>query len=47
MAVTVPDKKISNLQDPVVINFQDQNINEEGSEKISTCQFWVPVRNGI
>ena len=47
MAVTVPDKKISNLQDPVVINFQDQNTNEEGSKKISTCQFWVPGRNGI
>ena len=47
MAVSVPERNVSNLQDPVVISFQDQNINKTKNNKISTCQFWVPERNGI
>ena len=47
MAVSVPERNISNLQVPVVISFQDQNTNKTNNSKISTCQFWVPERNGI
>ena len=47
MAVSVPERKISNLQDPVVISFQDQNANKTKNKKVSTCQFWVPEKNGI
>ena len=47
MAVSVPEINVSNLQDPVVISFQDQNTNKTKNNKISTCQFWVPERNGI
>ena len=47
MAVSVPERKISNLQDPIVITFQDQNTNKTKNMKISTCQFWVPESNGI
>ena len=47
MAVSVPERKISNLRDPVVISFQDQNTNKTKNNKVSTCQFWVPERNGI
>ena len=47
MAVSVPERKISKLRDPVVISFQDQNTNKTKNNKVSTCQFWVPERNGI
>ena len=47
MAVSVAERKISNLQDPVVISFQDQNADKTKNNKISTCQFWVPEKNGI
>ena len=47
IAVSVPERKISNLQDPVVISFQYQNTNKTKNNKVSTCQFWVPERNGI
>ena len=47
MAVSVSERNISNLQDPVVISFQDYNANKTKINKISTCQFWVPERNGI
>ena len=47
MAVSVPERNVSNLQDPVVISFQDQNTNKTKNNKISTCQFWMPERNGI
>ena len=46
MAASVPEKKISNLHDPVVITFQDNNINDTRKNKFSTCQFWVPEENG-
>ena len=46
MAVSVPEKKISKLRDPVVITFQDKNVNESMQNKFSTCQFWVPEENG-
>ena len=47
MAASVPERKISNLQDPVVITFQDQGANKTKTNKINTCQFWVPEKNGI
>ena len=47
MSVSVPERKIYNLSDPVVITFQDQNANKTIKDKISTCQFWVPKKNGI
>ena len=46
MAASVPEKKISDLHDPVVITFQDNNINEARKNKFSICQFWVPEKNG-
>ena len=42
MAASVPEKKISNLRDPVVITFQDKNVNESRKNMFSTCQFWIP-----
>ena len=47
MAANVPERKISNLQDPVVITFQDQSAYKTKRNKISSCQFWVPEKNGI
>ena len=47
MAVSVPERNISQLQDPVVISFQDQNKDKTKNIKISTCQFWMPEKNGI
>ena len=47
MSASVPERKIYNLSDPVVITFQDQNANKTIKNKISTCQFWVPERKGI
>ena len=47
MAVSVAERNISNLQDPVVIGFQDKTTNKTKNNKISTCQFWEPERNGI
>ena len=46
MAVSVPERNISNLQDPVVISFQDQNTNNAKNNKVSTCQFWELEKNG-
>ena len=47
MSASVPERKIYNLSDPVVVTFQDQNANETIRNKISTCQFWIPEKNGI
>ena len=47
MAVTIPERKISNLQEPVIISFQDQNANKAKSDKTSTCKFWMTNKNGI
>ena len=47
MSASVPERKISNLSDPVVITFQDQNANKNIKNKISTCQFWVPEKKGF
>ena len=47
MSASVPERKIYNLSDPVVVTFQDQNANKTISNKISTCQFWIPEKNGI
>ena len=47
MAVSVLERNISQLQDPVVISFQDQNKDKTKNIKISTCQFWMPEKNGI
>ena len=47
MSTSVPERKIYNLSDPVVITFQDQNANKTIKNKISTCQFWTPDKKGI
>ena len=47
MSASVPERKIYNLSDPVVITFEDQNANKTIKNKISTCQFWVPEKKGI
>ena len=47
MSTSVPERKIYNLLDPVVITFQDQNANKTIKNKISTCQFWIPDKKGI
>ena len=47
MSASVPESKIYNLSDPVVITFQDQNANKIIKNKISTCQFWIPEKKGI
>ena len=47
MAVSIPERKISNLQEPVIISFQDQNANKAKNDKTSTCQFWMTNKNGI
>ena len=47
MSTSVPERKIYNLSDPVVITFQDQNANKTIKNKISTCQFWIPEKKGI
>ena len=47
MSASVPERKIYNLLDPVVMTFQDQNANKTIKNKISTCQFWVPEKKGI
>ena len=47
MSASVPERKIYNLSDPVVITFQDQNANKTIKNKISTCQFWIPEKKGI
>ena len=47
MSTSVPEKKINNLSDPVVITFQDQNANKTKTNKISTCQFWESEKKGI
>ena len=46
MAASVPEKKISNLHDPVVITFQVENVKETSKNKFSVCQFWVTGQNG-
>ena len=47
MSASVPERKIYNLSDPVVITFQDQNANKTIKNKISTCQFWIRDKKGI
>ena len=47
MSASVPERKIYNLSDPVVITFQDQNANKTIKNKISTCQFWIREKKGI
>ena len=47
MSASVPERKIYNLSDPVVVTFQDRNANKTIKNKISTCQFWVPDKKGI
>ena len=47
MSTSVPERKIYNLSDPVVITFQDQNANKTIKNKISTCQFWIREKKGI
>ena len=47
MAASVPEKKLSNLHDPVVITFQEIDSNESRDNKFSTCQFWVPEKKGM
>ena len=47
MSASVPERKIYNLSDPVVITFQDQNANKTIKNKISTWQFWIPKKKGI
>ena len=47
MAASVPEKKLSNLHDPVVIPFQEINSNESRDNKFRTCQFWVPEKKGM
>ena len=47
MSASVPERKIYNLSDPVVVTFEDQNANKTIKNKISTCQFWVPEKKGI
>ena len=46
ISASVPERKIYNLLDPVVITFQDRNANKTTKRKISTCQFWVPEKSG-
>ena len=46
MAASVPERKISNLYDPVVITFQVKNADEPNKSKSSTCQYWVPEEHG-
>ena len=46
MAASVPEKKKSNLHDPVVITFQVENVKETSKNKFSVCQFWVKGQNG-
>ena len=46
ISASVPERKIYNLFDPVVITFQDRNANKTTKRKISTCQFWVPEKSG-
>ena len=47
MSASVPERKIYNLSDPVVITFQNQNANKTIKNKISTCQFWIREKKGI
>ena len=46
LSASVPDRKIYNLLDPVVITFQDRNANNTIKSRISTRQFWVPEESG-
>ena len=46
ISASVPEKKISNLVDPVVVTFQNKNPLEPRKNLVSTCQFWVPEKKG-
>ena len=47
LAASVPERKISNLKDPVIITFKDLNANKTRKTRTSTCHFWLPEKNGI
>ena len=47
MAATVPKQKLKNLTDPVVIILKDHSFDELKVENKSTCQFWLPRREGL
>ena len=47
MAATVPKQKLRNLTDPVVIILKDQSFNGLKVGNKSTCQFWLPRREGL
>lgn len=47
MAATAPKQKLTNLADPVVIILKDQSVNELKVENKSTCQFWLPRKEGL
>ena len=46
LAASVPEKKISNLHNPVIIIFHDKKTNKVKKDKISTSQFLVSEING-
>ena len=46
LSASVPDRKIYDLLDPVVITFQDRNANNTIKSRISTRQFWVSEESG-
>ena len=47
LAASVPERKISNLEDPVIITFKDMNANKTKKTRTSNCHFWLPGENGI
>ena len=46
ISASIPERKISNLVDPVVITFQNKNQFKQRNNRVSTCQFWVPEEKG-
>lgn len=46
LAASVPERKISNLKDPIIITFKDMNGNKTRKTRTSTCHFWLPEENG-
>ena len=47
MAASVPNRKITDLADPVVIALEKKNNIAANESQISTCQFWVPEQKGF
>ena len=47
IAASVPNRKIANLADPVVITLEKENNTAVNESEISTCQFWVPEQKGF